>query len=159
MRPLVFHPSCTDCLQWLKTLPVSLLLSVCTGSGVLAKAGLLDGLEATSNKYALQSLVMPLGPKVCWKKSARWCQAERVGTGSFCEGGGEVGSAPQRDEVAPEQDTLTRQKVWTSSGVSAGGDMMLAVIATHYGKAFAEEVARRAEWVWNQDPENDPFAV
>lgn len=46
-------------------------LSICTGSAVLAKAGVLDGKKATSNKKAF-SWVMTSSDKVLWQKAARW---------------------------------------------------------------------------------------
>jgi transcriptional regulator GlxA family with amidase domain len=47
--------------------------------------------------------------------------------------------------------------VFTSSGVSAGMDMSLAVIASLYGEERAVDVARAAEYVWNRNPDKDPF--
>ncbi len=47
------------------------VLSVCTGSALLAKAGLLDGKKATSNKRAF-SWVETQGADVNWDKKARW---------------------------------------------------------------------------------------
>ena len=44
------------------------------------------------------------------------------------------------------------------SGVSAGIDMALGFAADRYGKEFAESIARRTEYIWNSDPDNDPFA-
>ncbi|MBI2423352.1 MAG: DJ-1/PfpI family protein [Candidatus Hydrogenedentes bacterium] len=46
----------------------------------------------------------------------------------------------------------------TSSGVSAGMDMALAVIERLLGSEKAEFVAQNAEYLWNRDPDNDPFA-
>lgn len=48
-------------------------------------------------------------------------------------------------------------KFFTSSGVSAGMDMSLAVIARLLGDAIARDVARNAEYIWNSDPTSDPF--
>jgi len=45
--------------------------SVCTGAGLLAAAGLLDGYRATSNKRAF-AWVMEQGPNVTWVRKARW---------------------------------------------------------------------------------------
>jgi len=47
------------------------VLSVCTGSALLAKAGLLDGKQATSNKRAF-SWVSSQSDNVDWDKKARW---------------------------------------------------------------------------------------
>ena len=45
--------------------------SVCTGSALLAAAGLLDGYRATSNKRAFD-WVREQGPRVKWVPEARW---------------------------------------------------------------------------------------
>lgn len=50
-------------------------------------------------------------------------------------------------------------KYITSSGVSAGTDMALAVVEKIYGREAAERRAKGAEYIWNDDPNNDPFAV
>jgi putative intracellular protease/amidase len=47
------------------------VLSVCTGSALLAKAGLLDGKKATSNKKAFD-WVITQGENVNWIRKARW---------------------------------------------------------------------------------------
>lgn len=48
-------------------------LSVCTGSALLAKAGVLDGKHATTNKAAF-SWVTEQGPLVEWVRQARWVE-------------------------------------------------------------------------------------
>lgn len=99
------------------------VLTVCTGSALLARAGLLDGKKATSNKRALDWACQN-GPRVNWIRQARWVQ----------DG-----------------------KYFTSSGVSAGIDMILGFIADRQGLKTAQKIAARAEYVWNADPENDPI--
>jgi transcriptional regulator GlxA family with amidase domain len=99
-------------------------MSVCSGSALLARAGLLDGRRATSNKMYFQ-LARSQSDKVDWVTAARW-----VEDGPFA----------------------------TSSGVSAGTDMALAVIARLYGKERAEQVATYTEYTWHRDAERDPFA-
>lgn len=99
--------------------------TVCTGSGLLAKTGLLDGKRATSNKLAWKWATAQ-SAKVAWVAKARW-----VEDGKFL----------------------------SSSGVSAGTDMALAMIATRYGKDTAQWVADRAEYYWHDDPADDPFAA
>jgi transcriptional regulator GlxA family with amidase domain len=98
--------------------------SVCTGAAILARAGLLDGRRATSNKRALD-WVMSQGPKVQWVGQARW-----VEDGKFA----------------------------TSSGVSAGIDMALAIIAQVCGMEMAEKAAVGMEYEWHRDAGWDPFA-
>ena len=46
----------------------------------------------------------------------------------------------------------------SSSGVSAGTDMALALVERLNGRDMAEIAARNMEYVWNQDATNDPFA-
>ena len=45
-----------------------------------------------------------------------------------------------------------------SSGVSAGTDMALALIARLHGHGMAVTAARNMEHIWNEDATNDPFA-
>ena len=49
----------------------SFVLTVCTGSALLARTKLLDGKKATSNKRAF-TWVMTNGANVLWNKKARW---------------------------------------------------------------------------------------
>jgi putative intracellular protease/amidase len=114
-------------LSWLaaKSAAAEYVASVCTGSALLARAGLLDGAKATSNKLAFE-WVKSQGPSVLWEPRARW-----VGAGKF----------------------------FTSSGVSAGMDMSLAMIARICGDPKARQAAIWAEYLWNEDPTSDPFAV
>lgn len=98
--------------------------SVCSGSALLAKAGLLDGHRATSNKMFF-NLAVTQSDKVAWIEAARW-----VEDGKFV----------------------------TSSGVSAGIDMALAIIARLFGNELAETIAKGAEYIWHREADVDPFA-
>lgn len=49
-------------------------------------------------------------------------------------------------------------KFFTSSGVSAGMDMALAVGARLFGMEAALEMAHESEYEWHSDPDWDPFA-
>lgn len=113
-------------LTWLhrQATGAQFVTSVCTGSALLAKAGLLDGKRATSNKQAFD-WVASTGPEVDWVYEARWVEDGRV---------------------------------WTSSGVSAGMDMTLALIAQILGPRAAEDAANWAEYTWHRDAGHDPFA-
>jgi transcriptional regulator GlxA family with amidase domain len=113
-------------ISWLqaRAKEADLVTSVCTGAGLLARAGILDDRRATSNKRSLD-WVISQGPKVKWVPQARW-----VEDGKFA----------------------------TSSGVSAGIDMALAIIARICGKDVAEKIAISMEYEWHRDPAWDPFA-
>ncbi len=62
------------------------VLTVCTGSALLAKSGLLDNREATSNKRAF-SWVITNGSEVVWDKQARWKVDENYYTSSGVSAG------------------------------------------------------------------------
>jgi putative intracellular protease/amidase len=61
-------------------------MSVCSGSALLAKAGVLDGLRATTNKQFF-SLGTSQSEKVEWVKEARWVDAGRFVTSSGVSAG------------------------------------------------------------------------
>ena len=48
------------------------VFTVCTGSALLARTGLLDGRRATTNKKAFDWVVTQ-GQQVRWNRNARWC--------------------------------------------------------------------------------------
>lgn len=98
--------------------------SVCTGSALLAKAGILDGLSATSNKRAFY-LAEEQSSAVQWDADARWVESG---------------------------------KVLTSSGVSAGIDMALGLVARTHGIENARMLASSLEYVWHEEASDDPFA-
>ena len=69
---------CVDNLlltSWIaeRSASADLVMSVCTGAAMLARAGVLDGRRATSNKLSFQ-WVETQGPRVKWVKKARWVE-------------------------------------------------------------------------------------
>ena len=98
--------------------------TVCTGSALLARTGLMNDRPATSNKISWD-WVLSQGPKVLWRRKARW-----VDDGNLV----------------------------TSSGVSAGIDMTLALIARLYDQETARAAAKNMEYVWHDRADDDPFA-
>ena len=114
-------------LAWLRTRAAAaeVAMTVCTGTSLLARTGLLDGRRATTNKLSFE-WVRSQGPRVEWVRQARW-----VEDGSFV----------------------------TSSGVSAGMDMALAVIERLWGAEIARLVEIGTEYDRHRDPEWDPFAA
>lgn len=99
------------------------VLTVCTGTALLARTGLLDGRKATSNKRAFD-WVMEQGANVEWIRKARW---------------------------------VVDGKYYTSSGVSAGMDMVLGFIEDMHGPELALDLANRIEYNWNRDKDEDNF--
>ena len=60
---------------------IEIVGSVCTGSGLLAAAGLLDGASATTNKLSFQ-WVAEQSDHVRWEKKARWVEDGKYWTSS-----------------------------------------------------------------------------
>jgi transcriptional regulator GlxA family with amidase domain len=81
-------------LSWLRAwaTPASLVTSVCTGSAVLAAAGLLDGYRATSNKAAFE-WVREQSKKVDWIARARWVEDRDRWTSSGVAAGMDMAAA------------------------------------------------------------------
>lgn len=70
-----------------QTIPqASYCLTVCTGSALVAKTGLLDGKKATSNKKAW-SWVTSMNNEVHWQHCARWCVEDSFYTSSGVSAG------------------------------------------------------------------------
>lgn len=68
------------------------LITVCTGAGVAARAGVLDGRRATTNKLSWDSTIA-LRPEVQWVHKARWVQDGHVWTSSGISAGIDVAFA------------------------------------------------------------------
>ncbi|MGB6058037.1 MAG: DJ-1/PfpI family protein [Microthrixaceae bacterium] len=66
--------------------------------------------------------------------------------------------APQVEWVAEARWVQDRNR-WTSSGVAAGMDMTLGLIAHLHGRGLAQELADAIELEWHTDPTWDPFAA
>ncbi|NET60335.1 MAG: DJ-1/PfpI family protein [Symploca sp. SIO2E6] len=117
-------------IQGLKQLcgKAKIIACVCTGSALLAKTGLLDGKEATSNKKAWE-WVIKQGSEVNWNCPKRWV-----------------------DGINHQEGIIT------SAGVSAGIDMSIALIEKLNGEDVATRVQEHMEYNWNRDPDKDPFA-
>lgn len=109
-------------LRWLQRAGRSgaRIASICSGSLVLAAAGLLDGRSATthwsrSRQFAHDHPAVRLQPDRLYVRERRECQ----------------GAAQ------------TRPEVWTSAGMTAGIDLCLALLAHDHGEALAREAARQ----------------
>jgi len=91
------------------------ILSVCTGSWILARAGVLNGKKATSNKSAMKELMEDTKDlPITWIKKARWVVDDN-------------------------------ERLWTSSGVTAGQDLANAFLEHLIGKSHTEIIRNIVE--------------
>jgi transcriptional regulator GlxA family with amidase domain len=87
------------------------MTSVCTGAALLARAGVLDGRRATSNKRSF-GWVSEQGPKVDWVRQARWVDDGNIITSSGVSAGidmalhliGRIAGPTARDEIATRME-------------------------------------------------------
>nr|POF13771.1 isonitrile hydratase [Quercus suber] len=112
--------------------PLRYLFSVCSGALLLAWAGVLDGHRATTNK-AYWRAITPAGPRTHWVARARWVAS------ADADGNGDA-------------------RLWTASGVSAGLDAMLALIARIWGEEAAAQACAIMEYNRTTLPDEDPWA-
>lgn len=99
-------------------------LTICTGSILLAKTGLLDNHEATSNKQVMKTeteWIKNNAKNVNWNTEARW---------------------------------VIDKKYYTSSGISAGIDMALQFVNNHFGEEKANEISKRMEYNIDNDQDS-----
>ncbi|KAF4473565.1 hypothetical protein FAGAP_12984 [Fusarium agapanthi] len=116
------HQAVTDYIA--KMYPkVKMLMTICTGAGVAARSGVLDGHLATTNKNAWTTM-KEMGPRVNWVSPARYA----------IDG-----------------------KVWSSSGVTSGLDLIFAFMSTFWGAEQSERIASIVEHV-PRVATDDPFS-
>ena len=124
------NPSLNATLEYIrKTAPkVKQVITICTGSALAARAGILTGKKATTNKSSWPSTVAA-NPHTTWIPNARWVE-----------------------------DYSSEPPIWSSSGVTAGLDLMLHWVEQKYNKENATNIAKFMEHVRIRDPSYDPFA-
>ncbi|HEV2238902.1 MAG TPA: DJ-1/PfpI family protein [Ktedonobacterales bacterium] len=114
-------------IAWLRdTAPATrhIVSSVCTGAFLLAEAGLLDGLGATTHWASLQRMQAAY-PQVRVAGASAGAEARPYGTRYVDEG-----------------------RVVTSAGISAGIDMALHLVARLAGADVARQTAEQMEYRW-----------
>lgn len=112
---------------------VKYLLTVCTGSGLVAQTGVLDGYKATSNKAAWDWVIQQSN-KVDWQPVARWTvdgENDKIWTSSGVQAGMDMALAwitHVYQSYSPKTEEL------------------------------GTTIANTEEYVRNMDPHCDPFA-
>ena len=99
-------------LDWLKRIGsrARLVASVCTGSALLAAAGLLEGKRATSNKLAFD-LATSFGNEVMWVKEARWVEDGNRWSSSGVAAGMDMAVALISSILGEEAGRLAARKI------------------------------------------------
>ncbi|KAF5313869.1 hypothetical protein D9619_013111 [Psilocybe cf. subviscida] len=100
------------------------VVTVCTGSILVAQAGVLDGRAATTNKRSFVNMTA-LRSQVNWVPHARW---------------------------------VVDGNIWSSSGVSAGLDIIFAFMSEMYGEEVADTISDILEYERHKDAAWDPYA-
>jgi putative intracellular protease/amidase len=126
-----------DLISWIPQVTPHLrtgIMTVCTGSDILARTGLLNSRRATTNMLRFDD-VAGRNKAVRWVKGARWVKSER-GEG--------------------EENVGKDKEMWTSAGISAGMDLTLAMVAEYYGgMEVSRDVAMRLEYDWVEPGEGE----
>ena len=124
------NPNLNATLEFIrKTAPkVQQVITICTGAALASRAGIMKGRRATTNKTSWPNAVAA-NPDTIWVPSARWVE-----------------------------DHSATPPVWSSSGVTAGIDLMLHWVEETYNAQNATRIARLMEHVRIEDPSFDPFA-
>ena len=61
-------------------------------------------------------------------------------------------------EWVPKARWVVDGNIWTSSGITAGMDLIYAFVEHVYGGKVAEDIANASEYERHVDPNDDPFA-
>jgi transcriptional regulator GlxA family with amidase domain len=124
------NPNLNATLSYIReTAPkVKQIITICTGSALAARAGIMHGKKATTNKTSWPNAVKA-GLNTTWVPSARWVE-----------------------------DNSGLPPVWSSSGVTAGLDLMLHWVEHTYSLENATFIATLMEHQRITDPSFDPFA-
>jgi transcriptional regulator GlxA family with amidase domain len=103
------------------------IITVCTGSDLLASTGLLDdqSVRATTNMTRFEMVRTKNAHRgIEWLNKVRWVKSSIKG--------------PKPLEI------------WTSAGITAGMDVMFAFVAEKYGREEALKVVKRLEVQWRE---------
>jgi transcriptional regulator GlxA family with amidase domain len=115
------------------------IITICTGSHVLAQTGLLDNRQATTNSARYEDVARPPSA-VNWKPNKRWLR-----------------DVPPKNAVSGSS-LPPAIEIWSSAGITAGIDVMLEFISAHYGGIeIGMQTAKRMEYRWEREREASYF--
>ncbi|KAF9265639.1 class I glutamine amidotransferase-like protein [Marasmius fiardii PR-910] len=127
-HPKELPPAIFDFLKK-KSPKAEYVLSVCTGSWILAAAGILNGKRATTNKALYRIITEDTKDlNITWVPKARWVVNDD-------------------------------KHIWTASGVTAGMDLAYAFLVHLAGEKVAEGIKGVVEFRTVKDSEEDEFAI
>lgn len=139
-----------DLIAWIPRVVPHLrtgIMTVCTGSDILARSGVMEGRRATTNMLRFED-VAGRNKGVQWVKGARWVRS--------CAGEGGAGTTGGAEGTGGSESVGKDKEIWTSAGISAGMDLTLAFAAEYYGgMEVSREVARRLEYDWAEPGEGE----
>ncbi|KZF20231.1 class I glutamine amidotransferase-like protein [Xylona heveae TC161] len=116
------------------------LVTVCTGAALAVRSGVLQGKRATTNKLNW-SLVTSLKPDPGYAPLSN------------------SGTSGSTITWIPQARWIRDGNIWTTAGVTAGIDAILAFIQDVYSPKDADRVATELEFDWHQDWQWDPFGA
>lgn len=124
------NPTLNATLDYIaRTAPkVKQVLTVCTGSALAARSGIMNGRKATTNKTSWPNAIKA-GTNITWVPNARWVE-----------------------------DDSNLPPIWSSSGVTAGLDLILHWVEQTYSEKNATFIANVLEHQRITDSNFDPFA-
>lgn len=114
-------------ISWLSATgaKAQLVTSVCTGSALLAKAGLLEGYRATGNKVAFE-WTRTFGTTVAWQPKARWVEDRDRWTSSGVAAGMDMTAALIASLCGPEARDRALAKAEYSANTDSDSDPFAA---------------------------------
>ena len=131
-----------DLIDWIPTITPHLrtgIMTVCTGSDILARTGLLNERRATTNMLRFKE-VAQRHSAVKWVRGARWVKS----------------GVDDGISSASKESKAKHLEIWSSAGISAGMDVTLAFIAEYFGGMdVSRDIARRLEYDWAEDGEGE----
>ncbi|EED22841.1 hypothetical protein TSTA_063230 [Talaromyces stipitatus ATCC 10500] len=121
------------------------VITICTGSHILAQTGLLNNLDATTNSARFKDVSTanhPHSRKVKWQANRRWVRTSVPNASISRSTTGQLDNEGLRPGI----------EVWSSAGVTAGLDLLLEFVKVHYGgEEVAQQTAKRLEYRWERD--------